>query len=121
MKHPGPGQDPFAVQYLMNFAYNVTQIATSPGVESPFKMLSTFELDLCTDVTNVECPIEPGSHFSGTATWNGKHRSLSRRSTICCKKGVPVSWIKTNRIVLDEVDELVASCDLTCLRGDRGV
>lgn len=35
-----------------------------------------FELDLCTDVVGVECPLAVGDEFSGIATWNGEMCSV---------------------------------------------
>lgn len=35
-----------------------------------------FELDLCTDVVGVECPLAVGDEFSGIVTWNGEMCSV---------------------------------------------
>ncbi|CBN78981.1 cathepsin B-like proteinase [Ectocarpus siliculosus] len=48
--------------------------ATSPGgltmVYSREAGRAEFELDLCTDVAGVRCPLQAGDRFSGVATWN---------------------------------------------------
>lgn len=41
--------------------------------------LAEFELDLCTDVVGVVCPLAVGDTFSGIVTWNGEIPQRTKR------------------------------------------
>lgn len=43
---------------------------------SPELLSSSFELDLCTHVVGVECPLKAGERFEGIAQWNGEWRTV---------------------------------------------